>query len=115
MMRDRLTVSIVDVCGHVCFAVLLPGPFWLQVLPDAFLPGLAFWSLKTDRLAPRGATIVHLHRVLHTLMLPIALTAFWLATQRPIYGSAALQWTAHVIWDQFTHPEAEFKKGLLWP
>jgi len=114
-LANRWPISLADTVGHVMLAVLLPGRWWFQVLPDGLLPVALFLSLRSDRFLPEGATLLIVHRLLHTIWPVLALLGLMALSHSEVIGFMALQWFAHVLWDQFTHPEADFRKDLLWP
>jgi len=115
MMRRRWAISVADLSGHILLAVFLPGKWWYQFIPDVCLIAMVPISLRTDELLPGDVLLIRVHRVLHTLIPVLVLIAAMIFTEDLLWGVIGTQWLTHVLWDQFTHPEREFKKGLLWP
>jgi hypothetical protein len=97
-----------DLGFHLALAFLLPGPGWLQFLPDAMLPLLWPVGMLTDSfMRPDGAALV-LHRLLHLRgrwAMP-AMCAVLLAGVA--WPSLAAHWLAHVAVDSLTHDGKEW-------
>lgn len=100
-------MTALDLAGHILWAVLLPGHWWYQFLPDVLLPYTFIRSLVSDRLLPEKDAGLFLHKFFHTIW-----PALFLVASFPAVGA---QWVTHIIQDQFTHPEPEFRRSLLWP
>jgi len=104
-------LRIIDLIGHCMFAILLPGKWWYQFIPDAmFVLCMMISIVKTKKLTPpefsmKNSTLLKLHQFSHTIYLPV-LTLF-------IGWRLCLHCLVHVIWDQYTHQES-WQKRSLW-
>jgi len=114
-MKKDLKLRIVDFIGHLIFALLLPGPWWSQYLPELVGPILLVHGLRTDRILPRDHPLIQIQNFLHTVYVPLLLilTSFVFDIHVLYIWRFVLQYTVHIIWDQFTH-ELEWQKRSLW-
>jgi hypothetical protein len=113
-LKKDIPLRIVDLIGHVCFAIILPGHWWFQFLPDVFIPMLLLHSILTNELMYEKTGALLWHKFLHTIYGPIFLGCFGAIWSTPKIGAMiGVQGLVHVIWDQLTH-EQEYQKRSLW-
>jgi hypothetical protein len=103
--RDNLLERLLDVCCHVLAALFLPGPWWLQFIPDLALPWLWLRSIATDRFADEHDPQLGLHRMLHLRgrHFPFGMLAAVLLSGVFISPAIAAHWLVHVAIDSVTH------------
>lgn len=113
LVKRGLWIRVIDFVGHLLLGFLL-NSILFQFVPDVLLPIIWIKSWKTDKLLPEQDSLIQIHKLLHTIYMPVGLlmvcpflgenkqTVFWLS----------VQWITHVVWDQVTHPEKEFAKSL---
>lgn len=105
---------IIDFIGHCTFALILPGHFYWQFLPDIFIPFCIIYSIVWNGYKPieplekvsSGSVLLKLHQSLHTIYAPviIGLLCGW---------NPFIQCLVHVVWDQLTHKE-KWQRKSLW-
>lgn len=90
-----------DAVLHVCAAIVLPGPWYLQWGPDLMVVFLWTHGMCTDKLLPQTHWALAVHRGLHSLQL---LGALWLISDWNYYVFALfLHFGAHWAIDCMTH------------
>lgn len=114
-MKKDLRLRIVDFIGHLLFALLLPGPWWSQYLPELVGPVLLVHGIISGRILPRDHPLIQIQNFLHTIYVPvlILITAMFFDLRVLHIWMYVLQYTVHIVWDQFTH-ELEWQKRSLW-
>lgn len=98
----NLRTRALDLALHIVCAVILPGSWWMQFVPDLVLPVLWGHGMVTDRFLPVGHPLLRVHRVLHLRhmhSLYLFLAAVFLLP------ALALHLAAHAFIDLFTHGE----------
>ena len=111
LYREDAPLRVLDVLAHALLALLLPGPFWAQYLPDLAVAVIFVRSWRLDAMLPEDDVWLRVHRALHLgrgsgwPMLPVAAT---LAIVVYAYPAAALHVLAHLSVDAVTH-------GKDWP
>lgn len=100
-----LPARALDLAAHVTAAIVLPGAWWLQFLPDMVLPLLWTRSMVTGRFAPESSWLLNMHRRLHLRVrrrwLMMATYLLWaIGLRQPWLGVHVLM---HVGIDYFTH------------
>lgn len=101
LLVSDVRVRVLDAVGHVVLAVVLPGSWWMQYLPDCLLPVIFGVSLYTNKLLSKRNPVLRVHRFLHSAWVVLALVL--LARYRPVVAYIALHFTWHLILDAFTH------------
>lgn len=100
---------VVDVIGHAVLVFFLPGPWWLQWLPDMLLPVLWIHGMVTNRFLPPHSELINSHRSLHDPAVPLVL--LWVGgvvhAQTLLILWVGLHWAGHVLWDRLTHQDWE--------
>jgi hypothetical protein len=113
--KDWKTRWIDNLC-HIAFAVLIPGPWWFQFLPDAMVPVMFAISWKRDRFLQSQHTgdvhwMVAISKDLHNVLVPYCLL-FVIALlllkgnmeeEVRITCWLCLHWSGHLLIDAFTH------------
>lgn len=97
-------LGLIDAVLHVAAAVWLPGPWWLQYLPDLALPLLWTRSMLTNRRAGDHSLLLKLHRLLHAR--PPLLgegVCLWAGLAFLWFPQLALHAAVHVVVDRLTH------------
>jgi hypothetical protein len=111
LVKTGWWIRVMDFAGHVAIGWML-GSVWRQFLPDILLPIIFLRSWWTNKLLPENGYLMWEHRLFHTLWLPLwYLIGGLLFSFKPLLALSA-QCFFHVVWDQVTHPEAEFQKSL---
>ena len=105
--------SALDFVLHLGLALAIPGPWWFQYVPDMMLPFIFTHSLMIDGLLPETTIVVKMHKYFHTLwpvLILSILAGMMFDVQIALLG---IHWGCHILVDQFTHPQKEFRKELL--
>lgn len=102
LYRRDLQVRLIDLALHLTAAVMLPGPWYLQWVPDVLVVPLWLHGMWTGRMLPEDSAVVRAHHVLHSWIVPALLL---LTPVRAGYYVAALglHWGAHYLIDIVTH------------
>jgi hypothetical protein len=95
-----------DAALHVLAALLAPGPWWVQYLPDLLLPALWGHGAATGRFLPADSVLLRALRAAH-------LRGAWAAAGVAVYVALALalpvlvlpQVAVHLLIDLLTHEE----------
>jgi len=95
---------VLDFACHVTLALILPGHWWYQFLPDFLVTPIFLYGWITGRLLNEKNPVLRVHKFLHTVWPAFIAIPFSL--------SLAVQWALHLVVDLYTHPEPEFKKEL---
>lgn len=112
---NRWPIAVIDLIGHCVLAYALPGKWWFQFLPDIMLPFIFACSWFYNAKLAEDDPVLVVHKLFHTIWPVVSyMLCFWFSSNDKIYIAIALQWGSHVIWDQATHLDSNFKKGLLW-
>ena len=93
----------IDLSAHIVLALLLPGPWWLQWLPDVMLPVLWVSSWASNAWLPDGDWRLEAHRALHLRsglggLVACAVLAgglWWPAILAHAVGHWAVDWLTH--------------------
>jgi hypothetical protein len=102
--RADLPLRAVDLGLHVVAAVLLPGPWWCQWLPDAVLPLLWLRGMAINEFDTDASSLLRLHRGLHLRGLCWPLGVLFCACGGLVLGPwLVAQWATHAVIDLFTH------------
>lgn len=115
LMLDDTAWRITDMLGHILMAIVLPGPWWLQFLPDVFVPLLMTKSLVSDKLLPRRNWLVVTNVTMHNIGFMALTCATILVSTHAIKFTLALtlQWGLHILWDIVTHVQTWNRKPIL--
>ena len=107
MYRRDLGIRALDAIGHATLALLLPGLWWFQYLPDVMLPLVFGSSLFTNKLLAKRNPLLVVHKALHSneclFLLLIAGASVRLLYQRWWLVYLALHWMCHLALDSVTH------------
>src|ERR1700752_1562771 len=112
LLKD-IPLRIIDFIGHCTFALILPGKWFWQFIPDMFIPfciGYSVWVYGYNPIMPvekisGGSLFLKMHQLFHTIYLPVIVIA--------LFGwQAGLQCLVHIAWDQVTHREGWQRKSL---
>lgn len=93
-----------DVAAHAVLAALLPGPWWLQYVPDALVPVLWLHGMATGRFLRASHPALRAHRALHGRG-PVgwAFLAASCVVGLAIRSSLPLHVAAHAAVDRLSH------------
>lgn len=103
-----LPLRMLDLGLHVAAAVALPGPWWLQWLPEALSLPLWLHGMVTNRMLPQSSLALRLHRLLHLRgrdALPALVVLLVLANMQAFLTLACVHVLAHASIDHLTHGE----------
>lgn len=104
--REDMPLRFLDMSAHAMLAWALPGPWWLQFLPDVVLPALWTCGMLTDQFDDGSGWLLRAHRLLHLRLRPVAFVCMlFLVATAIAYPPLAGAWLAHVAVDRITHDE----------
>lgn len=97
---------LLDAGLHLVAALLLPGPFWLQYVPDICV-GVVWWrSWQSGKFLPEADRALVLHRWLHLRGATVggaALLGLLVGLAGPV---CVLHYVVHLAIDRLTHGKA---------
>jgi hypothetical protein len=107
---------IVDMVGHIVMSIMLPGSWWMQFIPDVFVPVLMLKSLKSNKLLPDKHWAVIGNVAMHSIIgsMSICVIVFVCTDDIRFASFMWLQWLLHIAWDSFTHVQDWNRKPILW-
>ena len=100
---QTVPVRVVDLACHAVLAVVLPGPWWWQYLPDVALPAVWVHSWRTDTFLGPSSRRLAAHRALHLRGEVGVAMLLVLAVPWAVWPGLGVHWLAHVLVDRCTH------------
>lgn len=124
IMKSDWKWRSVDLIGHMILALVLPGKWWFQFLPDILVPVLFMHGWITGRLITSKDNFVLrvlllTHKNIHSVLMPVcfilgAFIGYTVSHSTKVVGLLiGCQWLGHIIWDGFTH-KLDWQKKAIW-
>ena len=101
-LSDWRARSIDAIC-HLTLALLIPGHWWFQYVPDMLVPVIWLWSFKTNAFLPKDSAILIAHKLLHDLRFMALVTCFLVLIEATSLKWLTVHWFFHLVVDSFTH------------